>query len=129
MISYRIDTYPFQRRIVAVFETYERKAYDIFAHYATEAMKYMQMVQGNAGKGERGAFWTNHTFRAVEAFFAKAWQVPTKRIGVNFKYKPDPFYTDILETGHGGRFAALPTILKVFEPLIIKDLQRLYGRD
>jgi hypothetical protein len=110
-----------------IFDRYERKAYKIFQYYAIEIVKYMMQVQGSAPAETKGAFWTNHTFKAVKAFMAEAWQVPTKTMGVSLFYRRTPFYTESLENEHEGRFAAIPTLLEVFEPLIINDLKRLYG--
>jgi hypothetical protein len=127
MIDVQVNSTAVVRNIRITYEQYERKAYDIFKFYSIEIMKYMMLVQGSVPAETKGAFWTNHTFRAVNAFFAKAWQVPTLVMGVNLSYKPDPWYTELLEHGHDGRFAAIPTLLEKFEPLIIRDLQILYG--
>lgn len=123
----RVDSSNVTNNIKHRYEQYESKAFKIFQYYATEAMKYMMAVQGSAAKGTKGAFWTNHTFKAVNAFLTEAWQVPTKTMGVNFLYRRTPWYTDTLENDHEGRFAAIPTMLERFEPLIIRDLQALYG--
>lgn len=123
----RVNTDAFANSIKHAYDEYEKKAYEIFKYYAVEIVKHMMRVQGGAPKGSKGAFWTNHTFKAVNAFLTEAWQVPTKTMGVNLLYRATPFYTDILENGHGGKFAAIPTLMATFEPLIIKDLQILYG--
>ncbi len=123
----RVETDQATNAIKHAYDQYEKKAYAIFKFYSIEIVKYMMRVQGNASAGTKGAFWTNHTFKAVNAFMTEAWQVPTKTMGVNMLYRRTPWYTDLLENGHDGRFAAIPTLLKVFEPLIIRDLEILYG--
>ena len=120
-----------KRRIKQTFAEYERQAYDIFAFYAAEIMRYFAQVQLSVAAETKGEFWTNHTFKAAQAFFAKAFQVPgkggTALMGVTLAYTADPFYTEVLEFGHGGFFAAFPSLIERFFPMIIEDLKKLYG--
>ncbi len=125
----RVDTTAFESGIKHTYDKYEAKAFDLFQWYAVEIVKYMMIVQGGVPEGIKGAFWTNHTYRAVKAFLSSAWQVPTKVMGVTMEYRRTPWYTEVLEHGHGGKFAAVPRLIERFEPLIIADLQKLYGRD
>ena len=127
MAKVRVDSTGVEARIKHTYDRYEREAYLIFRFYAVEIVKYMMMVQGSAPAETKGAFWTNHTFKAVKAFIANAWQVPSKTMGLTMEYRRTPFYTENLERDFGGRFAALPRLLATFEPLIIADLQKLYG--
>lgn len=113
--------------IKASFDDYERQAYDIFKFYAGEIMAYFTVNQTNVPAEIKGAFWTNHTFKAAKSFFTKAYQVPSKYIGMNLNYHSDPFYTKYLEFGHEGRFSAIQPLLDRFYPLVIHDLQVLYG--
>ncbi len=113
-------------RLKVVFDEYDREAYNIFKAYAAEAMVYFMEVQGSAGKEQRGMFWTNHTFMAVQGWFAYAWQIPTgPSMGITFANST--WYAEILENGHGGRFASFPTMIERFYPMIIHDLKVLYG--
>jgi len=115
-----------KRRIKQSFEVYERDAYNIFKFYAAEIMRYFAQVQLNVAVETKGSFWTNHTFKAAKAFFAKAWQVPGY-MGVTLAYTKDPWYTEVLEYGHNEFFAAFPSLIKRFWPMIIADLKNLYG--
>jgi hypothetical protein len=112
-------------RISKTFDEYERESYNIFAHYAAEAMKWFIQVQGSASAETKGMFWTNHTFEAVRGFFAKAWQVPGARMGITFAN--DTWYAKNLEEDYGGRFASFPAMVDRFLPMIEADLKRLYG--
>lgn len=111
-------------RIVVAFDRYEREAYNIMKFYAAQATAYFMQVQGSVGPEQRGKFWTNHTMKAVEGFFSKAFQVPGN-IGVTFANST--FYAKYLEENYDGKYAALPTILETFYPLILRDLKVLYG--
>jgi len=110
-------------RIKLAFDEYEREAYNIFKYYAIEAMIYFNSVQTSAGAEQKGAFWTNHTFKAATGFFAKAFQVPGN-MGLTFANSTS--YAVDLEEGYEGRFASFPTLLARFEPLIMADLRTLY---
>ena len=113
-------------RISQTFDEYNREAYNIFKWYAGEAATYFAREQTSLGPEARGEFWTNHTMKAAEAFFTKAWQVPG-RMGVSFAYTKEPWYTSELEEEFGGKYAALPKIMARFYPLIMRDLAILYG--
>ena len=102
----------------------ETEVYFIFRKYAVLSMEYFAQLQLNAGKGVKGAFWTNRTLRAAESFYAV--QFTTGRyigmdMGHNMTYSPS------LEYDHGGEFAALPTMMNELTPLIMKELKALYG--
>lgn len=112
-------------RINATFASYEREAYNIAKFYAGQITAYFMQVQGSAGAEQKGAFWTNHTFKAVQGFFAQAYQVPGANIGITLGNTTS--YTKYLEENYGGKYAALPTLIERFYPLYIADLKRLYG--
>lgn len=103
----------------------EQEAHKIFKFYAAQAMTYFMQVQGSAGAEEKGMFWTNHTFGAVQNFYAKAWRVPKNIIGLTFGN--NIYYAKYLEYGHEGRFASFPTLVDRFYPMILNDLKVLYG--
>lgn len=111
-------------RIRIEYERRHKEAYAIMQFYAIQAMIYFKEVQTDTPAEERGAFWTNHTFMAATGFFAKAFQVPGS-VGLTFANTTS--YAKDLEEGFDGRFASFPTLLAKFEPLILRDLQILYG--
>jgi len=111
-------------RIGIVFDRYEAEAFKIFKFYAAETLIYFMQVQGAAPAESRGKYWTNHTFEAVQGFFAKAFQVPG-RMGITLANTTS--YARNLEEDYGGEFAAFPDLMERFYPLIIEDLKRLYG--
>ena len=108
------------------FRSREEETYRIFNHYAAEAIRYFIRMQGSE------AFWTNHTFKALKSFFAKAFARKGELV-LGFYYdgsarnKKGVEYTQFLEGGHEGRFAALPSIVNEIAPMLIKDLKVLYG--
>ena len=116
-------------RITENLDAKEKEAYKIFKYYAAEIMQYFMHVQGSAPAETKGAFWTNHTFKAVEGFIAYAFTTPNavngRNIGLTLKNKT--WYAVYLEHGHGGKFASFPTLLEVFYPQIEADLKILYG--
>lgn len=111
-------------RILMQFEQYDRDFYEVFKYYAGEAMLYFMSVQGSAPAEEPGMFWTNHTFGAVQGFFAKAFQVPGQ-MGITFANTT--WYAELLENDYGGRFASFPTLVDKFVPLILADLKYITG--
>ena len=109
------------------FRNKEEETYRIFSHYVAEATSYFMSKQG----GE--AFWTNHTFKAMNSFFSKAFARKGELV-LGFYYDGSARrndkgneYTQYLEGGHEGRFAALPSIVNEIAPRLIADLKRLYG--
>ncbi len=119
-----VGTAAVAERIKITFDEYEREAFKIMQSYAAEAMVYFAAVQTRVGSEQKGMFWTNHTLRAAQDFFAKAYQVPGS-MGVTFANSRD--YAVYLEQDYDGRFASFPTMLSRFMPLIMHDLQILYG--
>lgn len=119
-----VNTAAIADRIVLEFARYEREAYDIIKFYAAEAMAYFMQVQGSIPAESRGEFWTNHTFEAVQGFFAKPFQVPGK-MGLTFANSTS--YAKYLEENYNGEFAAFPKLLARYYPLIERDLKILYG--
>lgn len=111
-------------RIKFLMDEYDKEAYKIMQWHAADAMAYFDQVQTAAGKEQKGMFWTNHTFRAANDFFAKAWQIPGS-MGVTLANNRD--YAVKLETEFEMRFASFPTMRARMEDRIRYDLQVLYG--
>ena len=116
------------KRIKVIFDEYNKEAYNIFKAYAAEIMVYFMEVQGNIPAEVQGKFWTNHTFGAVMGFFAQAWQVPHgSEAAIGLTLGNTTWYAELLENDYGGRFASFPHLLERFQPMIMFDLQMLYG--
>lgn len=116
------------KHIKDTFDEYERYAFDIFKHYAAEIIKYFLNVQTIIPAETKGEFWTNHTFKAAKSFLAHIYQSDEKTIGLIMDYDTNlaPYVKD-LEFYHDQRFAALPSLLNKFYPMIEHDLKMLYG--
>jgi len=109
------------------FKLREKESLAIFHYYKVEVLKWFQMVQGGAPSGTTGRFWTNHTFKAVEALFTEVLANRSEII-LNIEYNTGHAdYVKYLEEAHNLRFAALPTILNKFADALIRDLKMLYG--
>jgi len=105
----------------------EEELLKIFEFYAGEVVVYFLSVQGSAPKESKGAYWTNHTFKAVKAFFAEAYKRDNELV-LNMEFnKRIASYVEFLEEGHSGRFASLPSLVAKIAPLIIRDVKLLYG--
>lgn len=111
-------------RIKVAFDEYEKEAYKIFQYYAGEMMIEFAMLQKSIPAEQRGAFWTNHTFKAANNWLAKAWQVPGS-MGITVANFQD--YAERLETDFEMRFASFPYFMDKYEPFILHDLRVLYG--
>ena len=109
------------------FRAYEKEIDKIFQWYANEAVLYFIAVQTSAPAESKGAFWTNHTFRAAKAFYTNVFKVDKEFIALEFTYKKDVDYVKYLEHDHDERFAALPAMLAKFAPMIMKDIRSLFG--
>ncbi len=109
-----------------------QEAFKIFAKYAADIMAYFATVQGSAPAESQGAFWTNHTFKAVEGFFVYPFSTPMsgdlkfRNVGLTIKNKT--WYAYFLEFAHDKRFASFPKLLEVFLPKIEADINVLYGQ-
>jgi len=112
-----------KKNIIKTFDYYERQAYEIFKYYAAESMRYMASVQISKGKEVKGEFWTNHTMKAAEGYYAKAYVLPGK-IGVTLAN--DVSYSASLESDFGKKYASFPTLMRRMEPMIMRDLRKLY---
>lgn len=101
----------------------------IFNYYKIEVLKWFQMAQGSAPAETMGRFWTNHTFKAVEALFTEVIQSKNE-IVLNTEYDLNKaHYAKFLEEDFNGRFAALPSILDKFADALIRDIKLLYGEE
>ena len=115
-------------RIKNAFDEYEREAFNIFKFYAAEIVKYFILVQTSLPAETRAEFWTNHTYKAAKSFFATAYQSRGKTIGLRMDYDTSLApYVQYLEFYFGERFAALPSLIDKFYPMIEHDLKVLYG--
>ena len=102
-------------------------AFDIFNHYAAEVVKYFIQVQTEIPAETRGDFWTNHTFKAAKAFFTSTRRDKDSMVlTMTYNLSKAPYIED-LELHYQQRFAALPSLLNKFYPMIVKDLKMLYG--
>jgi hypothetical protein len=109
------------------FDDYYDYTYDIFNHYAAEIVKYFIRVQTEVPAEVKGQFWTNHTFKAAKSFFAHAYR-ENDIIGLIMDYETSLApYVKYLEFYYGERFAALPSLIEQFYPMIEHDLRVLYG--
>lgn len=115
-------------RIRNTFDEYSHEAFLIYKYYAAEIVKYFITVQTSQSAEVKAEFWTNHTFKAAKSFFARAYQSQGKIIGITLNYNTSlaPYVT-YLENYYGGRFAALPSLIDKFYPMIEHDLKVLYG--
>jgi len=113
--------------IKAEVKDYEKEIEQIFQWYANQAVLYFIAVQTSAPAETKGAFWTNHTFKAARAFYTKVIYITGDSVRLIFTYEKDPSYTRALEYDFDERFAALPTMLARFAPMVIKDLKTLFG--
>ena len=109
------------------FKDRSNEAFDIFKFYAAEVVKYFLLVQASLPAEVKGEFWTNHTFKAARAFFAHSYK-EKDIIGLIMDYETNLApYIKYLEFYYGKRFAALPPLLERFYPMILHDIQVLYG--
>lgn len=109
------------------FKKREEEAYRMFNHYAAEIVKYFMNIQGGNG------FWTNRTYALIKSFYSQVL-ASKEELVLQFGYTgaaknkyTEEEYAKYIEYDHGGKFAALPTILHKFADLLIKDLKILYG--
>ena len=105
-------------------ERKNKEALEIMKFYAVQAMIFFATVQGSAPAENMGEFWTNHTFKAVEGFFADAWATKDK---ITLRIANATWYAERLENDFGGKFASFPTIIAEIVPHLIEDLRFLYG--
>lgn len=107
--------------------TFEQEIQQIFKWYSVQAVLYFNAVQTSAPAEAKGAFWTNHTFKAARAFFTDVIYIKNDSITLKFAYDQEPEYVKYLEYYNDERFAALPTMLERFAPMMIRDLKSLFG--
>lgn len=113
-------------RLSEFFESYSKEVFNLYKEYAQYIEQYFWEQQGSAPAEERGRYWTNHTFRAANGFYAKAYQFFGKEVGIEMGN--ETWYAYNLEHDYGGRFAAFPDLIAQFAPQMEDALDRIVGR-